>query len=564
MATCPKCRSRYDDDVKHCVRDGETLLPDEAFASADPDLEAGDEVGEYEIVEKIGAGGFGTVYRARQPLIGKEVAIKLLNREYSSNPQMVSRFIEEARAVNQIRHRNIIDIFSFGTHTDKRQYFVMEFLDGKPFDAYLSERKRLTPEEAIPILRQIAKALDAAHAAGIAHRDLKPENVFLSFDDDGQAFPKLLDFGIAKLLGGSRRSGHKTATGQPIGTPYYMSPEQCLGSGVDHRADIYSFGVMCHEVLAGKLPFYAEEMMNVLVMQMSKDAPSMSSMCPGLPPSMDGPVLHMLAKDPGNRPDSVQGGLEALAQAAKDAGFAVEPAPVRRGMSTPGRMASPVVTGGDKLTPTEQALMGAAATVADVSSQPRLASSATPSGAAVSAEVFEAMAPTQRAPGAGGKGKLIGVAIAGLVAAAAATVFFLRGPDESGASVGVTYTTQSAEPAAAEPPPTTTAVASASVAVEAGPPKVEIIVKSTPTEVMVAQGDVELGKSTDPIELDQADEPIELTFTAPGYLPKTRKVTPNIKQQLEVRLDPLPRRPVASPPETAKPPVGSGDVSFEE
>jgi len=132
MATCPKCSKRYDDGVATCPEDGEALLSDLAFAGVDADLEPGQMVGEYRIEEKIGEGGFGTVYRAVQPLIGKRVAVKLLSRQYSTNPQMVSRFIEEARAVNQIRHRNIIDIFSFGMLEDKRQYFVMEYLEGLP------------------------------------------------------------------------------------------------------------------------------------------------------------------------------------------------------------------------------------------------------------------------------------------------------------------------------------------------------------------------------------------------------------------------------------------------
>jgi serine/threonine-protein kinase len=313
-------------------------------------------VGEYRIESKIGAGGFGTVYRAEQPLIGKVVAVKVLNRAYSANPQMVSRFVSEARAVNQIRHRNIIDIFSFGVLDDKRQYFVMEYLDGMPFDAYVKSRGRLPPEEAIPILRQIAKALDAAHAAGIAHRDLKPENVFLAMDGDGAAFPKLLDFGIAKLLGESTSSGHKTRTGTPIGTPYYMSPEQCLGKNVDHRADIYSFGVMTHEVLTGKIPFDAEEMMSVMMAQMSTPPPPMSSVCPDLPPALDGPVLRMLAKAPEDRPASVADGLEALALAARDAGFDVTVAPVwRPGAGVP----SGVRPGSGGMTPDQLAIAAA-------------------------------------------------------------------------------------------------------------------------------------------------------------------------------------------------------------
>jgi len=173
----------------------------------------------------------------------------------------------------------------------------MEHLDGLPFDEYLRQRVRLSVPEAIPILRQIGRALDAAHAAGIAHRDLKPENVFLSFDDDGAPFPKLLDFGIAKLLDVSVHPGHKTQTGMPIGTPYYMAPEQCRGMGVDHRADIYSFGVMIYQVLTGKLPFCSDAMMSVLFMHMNDTPAPMSSVCTELPPSLDAPVLQMMAKD---------------------------------------------------------------------------------------------------------------------------------------------------------------------------------------------------------------------------------------------------------------------------
>src|SRR5262250_2613688 len=125
MATCPTCRTHYANDVATCAKDGETLLPDEAFTSLDAELRAGDAVGEYRIESKLGEGGFGAVYRAVHPLIGKTAAIKILNRQYSSNPQMVSRFIAEARAVNQIRHRNIIDIFAFGAMPDGRQDYLM-------------------------------------------------------------------------------------------------------------------------------------------------------------------------------------------------------------------------------------------------------------------------------------------------------------------------------------------------------------------------------------------------------------------------------------------------------
>ena len=209
-----------------------------AVGASDQDLAVGMNVGEYKIEVAIGRGGFGTVYRAVHPLIGKQVAIKVLARKYSSDPEVVSRFVAEARAVNQIRHRNIIDIFAFGALPDGRHYYVMEHLDGEPFDQYLRRIGPLPLADALPILRAIARALDAAHAKGIAHRDLKPENIFLAHDADGATFPKLLDFGIAKLLQPEEDVRHRTGTGVPIGTPYYMSPEQCRGREVDHRTDV--------------------------------------------------------------------------------------------------------------------------------------------------------------------------------------------------------------------------------------------------------------------------------------------------------------------------------------
>src|SRR5215813_13805410 len=153
MATCPTCRTHYDDATVVCAKDGAKLLPDAAFTSADVDLSAGQAVGEYQVEKKLGEGGFGTVYRAKHPLIGKTAAVKVLAREFSAKPEIVARFIDEARAVNQIRHKGIVDIFSFGTLPDGRHYFVMELLEGCSLDAYLRERGRIPVGETISILR---------------------------------------------------------------------------------------------------------------------------------------------------------------------------------------------------------------------------------------------------------------------------------------------------------------------------------------------------------------------------------------------------------------------------
>ncbi len=537
MATCPQCRTQHGNDLQACPHDGAALLPDESFLAVEADLVAGQMVGEYRIESKIGAGGFGTVYRAEQPLIGKLVAVKVLNRAYSANPEMVSRFVSEARAVNQIRHRNIIDIFSFGVLDDKRQYFVMEYLDGMPFDAYIKSRGRLPPEEAIPILRQIAKALDAAHAAGIAHRDLKPENVFLAMDGDGAAFPKLLDFGIAKLLGESTSSGHKTRTGTPIGTPYYMSPEQCLGKNVDHRADIYSFGVMTHEVLTGKVPFDAEEMMSVMMAQMSAPPPPMSSMCPDLPPALDGPVLKMLAKSPEDRPASLADGLEALALAARDAGFDVTVAPVwRPGAGVP----SGVRPGSGGMTPDQMALASAKTLHASAPTPSTLSSS------------VGSTAPTNRVSLVVG-GVLLVSAVAGVGA-----YFALRSSPASDTPpmastpvvTSVAERTTPAEPSATVPP------AASSPTVPSVPPAVRVTLQSVPKSVEVFLGTEPLAMAEGAVTLPHGTQSVELTIKAAGYHEKVVPVVPSEDITVSVTLARVAAGPGKRPPK--KP--GTGEI----
>ncbi len=292
------------------------------MGTADYDLTPGQMVGEYRIQRKIGEGGFGKVYAAVHPVIGKAAAVKILNPDLAKNEEMVSRFVSEARAVNQIRHRNIIDIFAFGTLPGNLHYFVMELLEGMTLDAYLKKQGPLSPEVAFAILWPIARALQAAHKAGITHRDLKPENVFLTFDQDGGIFPKLLDFGIAKLLHESEIA-HRTRTGAMLGTPIYMSPEQCRGSQVDQRSDIYSFGILIHEVLTGGRPFSGETLMDLLMKQIAEPPPPMSSQRPTLPRSLDAAVLHMLEKTPERRPESMQAVLDELGAAARSAGISV-------------------------------------------------------------------------------------------------------------------------------------------------------------------------------------------------------------------------------------------------
>ncbi|MEZ4228175.1 MAG: protein kinase [Polyangiaceae bacterium] len=525
MPTCPKCRTVYPEGVAKCGHDGETLLPDAAFAGVDPDLTPGITVGEYEIERKLGEGGFGSVYAGVHPLIGKRVAVKVLNREYSSNPQMVSRFIAEARAVNQIQHQNIIDIFAFGSLPDKRQYYVMELLEGVPFDEFIQSRGRLSPEEAIPILRQVARALDAAHAKEIVHRDLKPENIYIAFDSEGKPTPKLLDFGIAKLLGDTT-SGHKTNTGAPIGTPYYMSPEQCRGTGVDHRTDIYSFGVMCFEVLSGQRPFVSDQMLTLMLKHINEPAPALSAVC-GLPAELDAPIQRMMAKDAADRPQTVSMALEELAAAAQGAGLSVTVSPLSGGghaMPTPrlGEL-SRTELDTEQMSPSIQHHLQKAA------------------GASTQAP----LAVDTGSPKKSSRLALFAAAGVLLLGGIGAGVFLLR----SGApAVTPDHLAETASPPTSSSPAAPPASASEDRAASTGaPPSAEAPVAPQPTSVRFTidskPKDVEaflegkkVGSTADGVELPFGDEEVEVEFQAPGYLAKKVHVKPKAGGVIAVSL----------------------------
>ncbi len=516
MAICPTCRNTFPDGVTVCPEHGEALLPPEAFSSADADLAKGYVVGEYVVENKLGEGGFGAVYRAVHPLIAKTVAVKVLSRQFSSNPQMVSRFISEARAVNQIRHRNIIDIFAFGALPDGRQYYVMELLEGVTLDKLIKDRGRIEPELAITLLRGIARALDAAHAQGIAHRDLKPENIFLVTDEDGGFFPKLLDFGIAKLLS-DNAAGVKTRTGAPIGTPYYMSPEQCRGKDVDHRTDIYSFGIMVHEMLTGQLPFVGESVVDLLVKHTSAEPPTVSSVRPEVPAALDAPVLHMLQKDPAARPISLTAAVDGLAQAALSAGYSVK-VPSRSSGQGFGVVS---VRGPESALNSDPAFVDARTMATDTLGTKTLLGAETP------------------VPEAPRKMWLAGAVVAAL--ALGAVIFaFTRGPGaESPVPAATAQPAESASgvaSAAPEPEVVPAPSASAAPAVEPAAPNVEVTIEATPPQAEVFEGDKKLGVAPGPFSLPRGTDKIELTVKAAGYVTAKVGVTPSANAVVSVNL----------------------------
>ncbi|MEZ4363760.1 MAG: protein kinase [Kofleriaceae bacterium] len=262
----------------------------------------GETIGSYRILHKLGEGGMGAVYVAQHTLLGRKAAIKVLLPALSSQPEVVERFFNEARAVTSINDPGIVQVFDFGHHRDGSAFIVMELLEGEALNARMAQRGRLSAVEALRIGRQVAVSLATVHHHGIVHRDLKPENVFMVRDPEvahGER-AKILDFGIAKLSADPSMS--KTSAGALLGTPMYMSPEQCRGAGeVDFRSDIYALGCMLFHLAVGQPPFVGSGVGDVLVAHMTEPAPAPSSRCPGLPAAFDALVLRCLAKSPDER-----------------------------------------------------------------------------------------------------------------------------------------------------------------------------------------------------------------------------------------------------------------------
>jgi tRNA A-37 threonylcarbamoyl transferase component Bud32 len=264
----------------------------------------GKNIGNYQIKAKLGEGGMGAVYLGEHPLIGKRVAVKVLLEELAAKEDIVARFFNEAKAVNDIGHANIVDIVDFGKmKNDIGQdivYFIMEFLDGESLAARL-RRTGLTFKETMHVMNQCCSALAASHKKGIVHRDLKPENIYLCPRGNDKNFTKLLDFGIAKLTGDSSQS-HKTRTGLVIGTPTYMSPEQCEGKGlIDHRSDVYSLGIVMYELLTGRVPFPGDGFGEILVAHLTRMPDPPSTLNPDVTPALEAIVMHAIEKDRNRR-----------------------------------------------------------------------------------------------------------------------------------------------------------------------------------------------------------------------------------------------------------------------
>jgi serine/threonine-protein kinase len=472
----------------------------------------GKNIGNYHIKAKLGEGGMGAVYLGEHPLIGKRVAVKVLLEELASKEDIVSRFFNEAKAVNDIGHPNIVDIVDFGKmKVEGGQdivYFIMEFLDGESLSSRL-RRTGLSFQETIHVMRQCCSALAASHAKGIVHRDLKPENIFLCPRGGDKNYAKLLDFGIAKLTGDTGQS-HKTRTGLVIGTPAYMSPEQCEGKGhIDTRSDVYSLGVVMYELLTGRVPFPGEGFGEILVAHLTKQPDPPSSINPDVTPELNAIVMHAIEKDKNRRFQSMDEFLAAIENPGQH---------LQSYSPLPGYTPQQPMTGA-------QPIVGAAG-ARPVTGQGR---GPTVGGEAPRPTTLSGAAGEMEQPARKSRAPLFAVAAVVLVGGAAAAVFGLKGGQK---------------PAIVQPPPpppdTTPKLAE----------KVKIKVTSDPDGARVFRADTggyADGKTPLTLEVKRGDPAFDIQIKLDGYRSGTKTVQTDKDATLLIPLDKLEATPPPQP-----------------
>jgi serine/threonine protein kinase len=282
----------------------------------------GETLGSYVIEQAIGAGGMGQVFLGVHRRIGRRVAIKLLLPEYSASPALLGRFFTEAKATSLINHPGIVQILDCDVHPSGRAFIIMEYLYGESLRGALGRVGRMVYDlpALVSIVAQAAEAVGAAHDKGIVHRDLKPDNMFLMAAGERERIPvKILDFGVAKLLASEKEGAlSNTRTGSLLGTPLYMSPEQCRSAGtVDYRSDIYSLGCIGFEMLCGRPPFQGQGVTDLLIAHASQAPPPPSSLGIDVPDALEQLIMSMLAKEPAARP-STMGEVASILRAMVD------------------------------------------------------------------------------------------------------------------------------------------------------------------------------------------------------------------------------------------------------
>ena len=306
----------------------------------------GKQIGNYEATKLLGKGSMGEVYQAAHPILDKQVAIKVLSEDLSSYPELVSRFKREARAIARIKHKAIVQAFDFGNLEDGRQYYVMELLKGSNLAVYMTAKGPLPWPECMAIATPLLEGLAAAHEAGFIHRDIKPDNIFLTRLEDGTLYPKIIDFGIAKLKSSDEQQDSVvTRIDAVMGTPLYMSPEQAPGSTeeVGPWSDIYSAAATLYHMIAGKPPFYSDNPLELMLMHSWQPPPPMYEHRPDLSLEISDAIMKALSKKPADRYQSMQDFADALCAVAegKAPPAGAEPAQAEPAQAAPVASADP-------------------------------------------------------------------------------------------------------------------------------------------------------------------------------------------------------------------------------